>query len=596
MLLFWPFFQGWTQTSLFTYQGRLFDGTQAALGSYDLQFRLADAVSNGNYVGSTIVRSPTSVTNGVFTVTLDFGPGIFDGSPRYLEAGVRTNGSTGPYTILQPLQPITTAPYAMLANSAVAAGVASNLVAGAVLTNLTIIGSTIQPGTITATQIDPATDAAYRAIDTNAVLALIAQVVSASPQVIPTPAVSTRWVDVKVTFGAKGDGVTDDTPALQAGLNYLASSSASNLTLYVPPGTYLLNGTLSLPPGTFPPAPVLGINSGWRISGGGMAATKLVWPKLANGIGLALTNVAGYEGVIIEDLELIGPLMTGWNPADTSIGLAIGMYGPVASWSGFNNTVRNCALLGWGYGAAATNQWGLVIDNCIVASNNFEGLRFVGTHDASVQNCRIWGGWTTACGIGVGFHPPLNAGYGDNAQIVNCLIGYCTNGIFNQELNLVSLNNHLEGCGSYYTLVSPPPGASAPGTTIIGGYTLDFSMPWTNGFAAQMLLDAPSAKLTMVQNCWLTGGALPWRPFYNVTNLNSTFALPTYVGNYYFPGLWNTTSNVVSYPLGTSSPSGGVTQSQISALTVRSSANSTRVMPAWGPKAGNAFMQVGKAE
>src|SRR4051812_405457 len=121
----------WAQTTLFTYQGRLFDGNQAAAGVYDFQFRLTDAATNGNYVAAALTKSAISVTNGVFTVVLDFGLGVFDGSARFLEAGVRTNGSTSDYWILQPLQPITMAPYAMLANNAMAAGVASNLVAGA---------------------------------------------------------------------------------------------------------------------------------------------------------------------------------------------------------------------------------------------------------------------------------------------------------------------------------------------------------------------------------------------------------------------------------------------------------------------------------
>lgn len=56
---------------------------------------------------------------------------------------------------------------------------------------------------------------------------------SASINVIRTSA-----LDVK-DFGAVGDGVTDDTDAIQAAINQLATSAAHN-TLHFPPGTYAL--------------------------------------------------------------------------------------------------------------------------------------------------------------------------------------------------------------------------------------------------------------------------------------------------------------------------------------------------------------------
>jgi hypothetical protein len=505
---------------------------------------LADDPTNGNYVGNEVIRPDVPINNGLFTVALDFGPAPFDGSALWLEIGVRTNGSLENYTILEPLQPLTSVPYAAFANSSARAGLAANLADGAVLTNVTVRGSSIESRSITANQMDPATDAAYRAVDTNTINAIIAD--------WPVPSgggATPHRLDVKHVFGAKGDGVTDDTAVIQSGLNYLSTASASNLMLYFPPGIYKLLGTLSLPTTRFPQDPVLGNNSGYRLSGGGLSATKLVWPSISNGIGLALTNVdGGYEGVIIEDLTLVGPLMSMWDAANTSIGLAIGKYGADTGWSGFNNTVRNCGLIGWAFGAAVTNQWTIVFDNCVVKSNRLEGLRFAGSHGVSVQNCRIGGGWSTACGIGVGFHPPMNAGYGDNAQIVNCMIGPCTNGIVNSELNLVSLNNNLEQCGSYYTLLST--GRVAPATTIIGGYTLDYEVPWTKGFAAQMLMDSSSAANTILENPWFTSSFYPSRKIFKVTNDGSGYAMPIYIGPGSLPGLWNSVSNVTLFPFG----------------------------------------------
>ena len=85
------------QDPAFTYQGRLLNNGQASSGNYDFQFVLRDAPVNGTQIGGPLTNAPVQVTDGLFTVLLDFGSGVFDGSSRWLEIGVRTNGSSGPY-------------------------------------------------------------------------------------------------------------------------------------------------------------------------------------------------------------------------------------------------------------------------------------------------------------------------------------------------------------------------------------------------------------------------------------------------------------------------------------------------------------------
>ena len=107
------------QGTAFTYQGRLNDGGSPANGCYDLRFAIYDSTNNpGTIIAGPITNAATAVSNGLFTVTLDFGLGVFTGSPRWLDIGVRTNGSLNAFTILIPRQPLTPAPYAMLANGA----------------------------------------------------------------------------------------------------------------------------------------------------------------------------------------------------------------------------------------------------------------------------------------------------------------------------------------------------------------------------------------------------------------------------------------------------------------------------------------------
>jgi hypothetical protein len=106
------------QGTAFTYQGRLNSSGSSATGIYDLRFTLYDAGVNGNTVGAPVTNSATGVTNGLFTVTLDFGSGVFTGpTNRWLEIAARTNGAAS-FTTLAPRQQILPTPYAIMANTA----------------------------------------------------------------------------------------------------------------------------------------------------------------------------------------------------------------------------------------------------------------------------------------------------------------------------------------------------------------------------------------------------------------------------------------------------------------------------------------------
>src|SRR3989475_7634520 len=119
------------QTSSFTYQGRLTDGGAAANGNYDLQFALFDSLSGGAQVGSTQTLNTVAVSNGVFTVSLDFGANSFSGANRFLEISVRPSGA-GSFTLLTPRQPVTATPYAVRSANASAADGLSNACSGCV--------------------------------------------------------------------------------------------------------------------------------------------------------------------------------------------------------------------------------------------------------------------------------------------------------------------------------------------------------------------------------------------------------------------------------------------------------------------------------
>ncbi|MBK9657103.1 MAG: hypothetical protein IPO66_17295 [Rhodanobacteraceae bacterium] len=102
----------------FTYQGRLQDGAQPAMGLYDFEFRLHSQLgSPGGSVTAPVVLDDVPVENGVFSVVLDFGAAEFIGDARWLSIAVRDGDSVGAYETLSPRQKLTAAPYALYALS-----------------------------------------------------------------------------------------------------------------------------------------------------------------------------------------------------------------------------------------------------------------------------------------------------------------------------------------------------------------------------------------------------------------------------------------------------------------------------------------------
>jgi hypothetical protein len=118
------------EVTAFTYQGRLNSNTGTANGLYDFTFTIYDLpTGNGGFAVQTNLA--TQVSDGLFTVTIDFGPvvteAIFSGPPRWLEIAARTNGP-GAYTTLTPRQELTATPYAVTA---------ANLVGGSLVGTFT---------------------------------------------------------------------------------------------------------------------------------------------------------------------------------------------------------------------------------------------------------------------------------------------------------------------------------------------------------------------------------------------------------------------------------------------------------------------------
>jgi hypothetical protein len=152
------------QGTAFTYQGRLNDGSAPANGRFDFGFALCTSAS-GPTINANVIIYDVSVTNGLFTTLIDFGPNFFDGRAFWLEIGVRTNDMGGPFAVLQPRQPITPTPsaqYAALAgtvtNGAITASQLNvNSVGKEALQPDAVTSAKIADGSITPADVNPAT-------------------------------------------------------------------------------------------------------------------------------------------------------------------------------------------------------------------------------------------------------------------------------------------------------------------------------------------------------------------------------------------------------------------------------------------------------
>lgn len=144
-------------SSAFSYNGRLEENGALASGQYDVVAALFDAGMGGVQIGNAATNISVVVSNGLLMTTFDFGPAVFDGSARWLELSVRTNGGPA-FTVLTPRQAVLAAPYAIHASIAAtamtantAANVASNAVSGVAIQDKAVTAEKIAPGQVVRT-------------------------------------------------------------------------------------------------------------------------------------------------------------------------------------------------------------------------------------------------------------------------------------------------------------------------------------------------------------------------------------------------------------------------------------------------------------
>jgi hypothetical protein len=397
----------------FTYQGRLVAGANAANGRFDLTFSLYDALYEGRQVGNALTNPATAVTNGYFTVTLDFG-NVFDGNARWLEIGVRTNGGEA-FTTLSPRQPLTPAPYAVLAANS--SNLVGNLPAAQLsgIVPLAQLPASVVTNNATAVSISGTFSgngggltnvnarAATNGPDGNALLTSACAVNGAKllPGSVTPSALSfqlppgTATNGVKTIFNVRDYGTnvgtgsySIDSEAIKAAFQAWTSSPVGGV-LYFPASTYYDTNTYVLQNG-------LG-GSKFKICGDSEGAS--IWT--AKGIHNA---VFFYGACPLQDITLkAGSDQQGFNIAfenDRSAccfsvvnvtfdGWGVGWYTDVADGQGYNVEFNNCViglkLVGYADGGFYSGRFsGCTIGAAIGAGDRGQGL--YGT------NPPTWGG------------------------------------------------------------------------------------------------------------------------------------------------------------------------------------------------------------
>lgn len=106
-----------TLGSAFTYQGKLEQGGVDVTETCDFNFGLWDAAAGGAQVAAAIDALNVQVTDGTFTVELNYGAGVFEGDARWLEIAVACPAGGG-LTTLAPRQELTPSPNALFAAKA----------------------------------------------------------------------------------------------------------------------------------------------------------------------------------------------------------------------------------------------------------------------------------------------------------------------------------------------------------------------------------------------------------------------------------------------------------------------------------------------